>query len=91
VLKESVKRTLLITERKILRRIFGPIKDRDGTWKIETSVELNNLIRNKNLINYIKAERLSWFGHVDRMTNDRVVKNMSGNRYKRRVKDYQTK
>ena len=41
-LKESVKRKLLITERKILRRIFGPTKDRDGTWEIEISDELNN-------------------------------------------------
>jgi hypothetical protein len=72
-LRESVKRKLLITERKILRRIFGPTKDRDGTSKIEISDELNNLIRNKNIINYIEAQRLSWFGHVDRMTNDRTV------------------
>jgi hypothetical protein len=42
VLKESVKRKLLVTERKILRRIFGPTKHRDGTWKIEISDELNN-------------------------------------------------
>ena len=61
VLKEYVKRKLLITERKILRRIFGPTKDRNGTWKIGTSDELNNLIRNKNIINGIKVQRLSWF------------------------------
>jgi hypothetical protein len=30
ILQESVKQKLLITERKILRRIFGPAKDRDG-------------------------------------------------------------
>jgi hypothetical protein len=41
VLKESVKRKLLITERKVLR-IFGQTKDRDGTWEIEISDELND-------------------------------------------------
>jgi hypothetical protein len=38
--------------------------------------QLNNLIRTKNIINGIKAQRLSWFGHVDRMANDRIVKKM---------------
>jgi hypothetical protein len=33
----------------------------------KTNAELNSLIRNKNVIKYIKAQRLSWFGHVDRM------------------------
>jgi len=47
-LKEFTKRKkTLITERKIPRRIFGPAKDRDGTWRIKTNDELNNLIGNK--------------------------------------------
>jgi hypothetical protein len=36
----------------------------------KTDDELNSIIRNKNVINYIKARNLSWFGHVDRMTNN---------------------
>jgi hypothetical protein len=53
--------------------------DRDDTWKIKTNEELNSLIRNKNIINYNKTIDYIWFGHVHRMTNDRVVKNyMSG-------------
>jgi hypothetical protein len=47
VMKESMKRKVLITERKI--------KDRGGTWRIKASDELNNLISNKNIMNYIKA------------------------------------
>ena len=35
---------------------------------------LNKLIENKNIINYIKAQRLAWFGHVYRMPDDRMVK-----------------
>ena len=38
--------------------------------------ELKNLIRNKNTFNYIKAQRLSWGGHVHQITNDRMVKKL---------------
>jgi hypothetical protein len=48
----------------------------NGTWRIETNYEVNYLIRNKNIINYVKALRLNWFGHVHRMTNDRLVKQL---------------
>ena len=36
-LKEHMKQKLLITERRILRKIFGPTKDRDGMWQIKTN------------------------------------------------------
>jgi len=36
--------------------------------------ELDKLIRHKNIINYIKAQKLSWFGHLHRMSEDRMVK-----------------
>jgi len=32
------------------------------------------LIGNKNIINYIKAQRLAWFGHVHRMADNSMVK-----------------
>jgi hypothetical protein len=51
-----------------------PTKDRDDTWRIKTNDELNNLIRNNNISFYIKAQRLSWFGHVDQMTNEWMIK-----------------
>ena len=35
----------------------------------------NELIRHKNIINHIKAQRLSWFGHLHRMPEERTVKN----------------
>ena len=57
VLKETIKNKLMVFERKVLRRIFGPTKERDGTWRIKTNDELNELIRHKNIIiNYIKAQ-----------------------------------
>ena len=44
----------MVFERKVLRKIFGPTKERDGTWRIKTNDELNNLIRHKKMINDIK-------------------------------------
>ena len=55
-------------------RIFGPTKERDGTWRIKTNDELYELIRHKNIIHHIKAQRLSWFGHLHRMPEERTVK-----------------
>ena len=33
----------MVFERKALRRIFGPTKERDGTWRIKTKDELDEL------------------------------------------------
>jgi hypothetical protein len=56
--KKSMKWKLLVPDRNKLRRIFVPTKDREGTWRIKTNDELNNLVRNKNIINYIQAQNL---------------------------------
>jgi hypothetical protein len=50
---------LIIFERKILRRIFGPTKGKDGTWRIKTNEDLDYLIKHNNIINQIRAQRLS--------------------------------
>jgi hypothetical protein len=73
-LEETIKNKLMIFERKVLRKIFGPTKERDGTLRIKTNDELDKLIRHKNIINYIKAQRLSWFGHLQRMSEERMFK-----------------
>jgi len=80
VLKENIKSKLRVFERKVLSRIYGPAKESDGTWRIKSNDELNRLIGNKNIINYIKAQRLAWFGHVHCMPDNSMVKKkyMSG-------------
>jgi hypothetical protein len=74
VLKENIKSKLRVFERKVLRRIYGPTKESDGTCRIKSNEELNRLIGNKNIVNYIKAQRLAWFGHVHRMSDNSMVK-----------------
>ena len=74
VLKENIKTKLRVFQRKVLRRIYGPTKEKDGVWRIKSNEELNRLTGNKNIIYYIKAQRLAWFGHVHRMPNNNMVK-----------------
>ena len=73
VLKETTIQKLLVFEREILRRIFGPTKE-NQIWGIKTNEELDKLIKHKTIVNYTKAQRLSWFGHVQRMSDTRTVK-----------------
>jgi len=58
VLKETVIQKLLVFDRKILRRIFGPTKE-NQIWRVKTNEELDKLIKHKNIIDYIKVQRLS--------------------------------
>jgi hypothetical protein len=63
-----------VFERKILRKIFGPTKEDNGNWRIKTNIELDELIKHWNIINYVKAQRLSWLGHINRMPETSIVK-----------------
>jgi hypothetical protein len=73
VLKESIIQKLLVFERKIRRRIFGPTKE-NQIWRIKTNEELGKLIKHRNVVNCIKSQRLSWLGHVQRIPDTRTFK-----------------
>jgi len=49
VLKENIIQKLSVFERKILRRIFGPTKNKDGSWKIKTNMEVNTTSKHNKL------------------------------------------
>ena len=69
VKRVSLKK-LMVFERTILRKIFGPTKETNGLWKIKTNEELDELIQQKNVIRFIKSQRLKWLGHVERMPKE---------------------
>jgi hypothetical protein len=73
VLKENSIQKLMIYERKILRKIFGPTKEANGLWRIKNKKKLDELIKQKNIIRFIKSQRLKWLGHMERMSNEREV------------------
>jgi hypothetical protein len=74
VLKESIIQKLSVFEKKILRKIFGPTKEANSIWRIKTNNKLDELIKHQNIINYVKAQQLSWFGHTSRMPKTSIVK-----------------
>jgi len=65
---------LRIFERKILRKIFGPVQDKDGSWRIRMNHELKELIGNADIVRFIKSRRIAWLGHVMRMDKKRITK-----------------
>jgi hypothetical protein len=73
---ESEMQKLLIFERKILRKIYGPVKNRDN-WRIRTNSELDTLTGGVNIVRYIKAQRPRWLRHIQRMEDDRMVKKLT--------------
>ena len=64
---------MLNRRRKIIRKIYGPIKDQNGS-RIRTNDELQVMYRIPNIVTTIKVRRLEWAGHLVRMSDDRTVK-----------------
>jgi hypothetical protein len=77
VLKENVIQKLMIFERQVLRKIFGSAKQQNGLWRIKTNEELDKLIKHKNIIRFVKAQRLNWLGHIERMSEEVAVKKIN--------------
>jgi len=79
VLTASDKNQLYIFERKILRKIYGPTQNPDGTWRIKTNDELRHRHRMKqeDIIKFIKSQRLRWAAHVKRMENTRTTRKIT--------------
>ena len=73
ILKGTTVTKLLVFERKMLRKIFGP-NNENGIWRIKTNQELDEIIKSKNIINFIRTQRLSWLGHIERMQGMRMLK-----------------
>jgi hypothetical protein len=69
------EQALLIFERKIFRRIYDS-KYEDGEWKRRTNRELEELNNGENIIKWIKWQRISWLGHLERFEEDNMSKNI---------------
>ena len=73
ILKETITNRLMVFERKILRKIFGPTYE-NGSWRLKTNQELDKLIKHKNIINFARVQMLGWYGHIEIMQETRMVK-----------------
>jgi len=63
---------LRIFERKILRKIFGPVQDENGIWRIGKNHELDELTGSADIVRFIKSKRMAWVGHVMQMDGGRM-------------------
>jgi len=75
-LTKKEEQVLLIFGRKIFRRIYGP-KCENGEWKCRTNRELEVMSKGENIVKWIKGQRISWLGHLERMEEDRMAKKSS--------------
>jgi hypothetical protein len=63
---------LRVFEIRVLRRVFGPKRDKvTGEWRRLYNKELNDLYTSPNIIRVIKSRKMRWAGHVARMGDKR--------------------
>jgi len=72
-LTKKEEQAQLIFERTIFRRIYGS-KYENGEWKSQTNRELEEMSKGENMVQWIKGQRISWLGHLERMEEDRMPK-----------------
>jgi hypothetical protein len=60
-------------ENRVLRKIFGPKREEDRSWRKLHNVELHSLYSSPNIVRVIKSRRTRWAGHVARMGKGRGV------------------
>jgi hypothetical protein len=51
----------------VLRRIFGPEREEDGSWTKFYNDELHSLYSSHNIVRVIKSRRMWWARHVVRI------------------------
>jgi hypothetical protein len=64
---------LRVFENRVLRKIFGPKSEEDGSWRKLHNDELHNLYSSPNIVRVIKSRRLRWARHVARMGRGEVL------------------
>jgi hypothetical protein len=60
-------------DRKILRRIYGPICE-GATWRSRYNKELYHLYDEIDLLTTVRITRLRWAGHIVRMQDNLPVR-----------------
>jgi hypothetical protein len=64
---------LRVFEKRVLRKVFGPKREEDGSWRKLHNDEIHRLYSLPNIVRVIKSRRMRWAGHVARMGEGRGV------------------
>jgi hypothetical protein len=69
----------------VYRRIIGPVHDNEKeNWRILTNKEIYVIVKKPTMTETIRLHRLRWFGHVQRMEEDRIPKRVLDMNFKTR-------
>jgi len=73
ILTKRDRKQINIFERKVYRRILGPVYDNEKeNWRILTNEEIYAMVRKPTITMTVRLNRLRWFGHVQRMEENRI-------------------
>jgi hypothetical protein len=87
------ERRLRLSENRVLRRVFGPKRDKvKGEWRKLHNEELSDVYPLPNILGVVKSGRMRWAGHVVLMREERgvyraLVGKPEGERPRRRWED----
>jgi hypothetical protein len=59
----------------VYRRILGPVYDNEKeNWRILINKEIYEMVKNPTIKETVRLHRLHWFGHIQRMEGNIIVK-----------------
>jgi hypothetical protein len=65
--------SLRIFENRVLRKIFGPKREEEGSWRKLHNDEIHSLFSSPNIVRVIKSRTMRWAGDVEGMGEERGV------------------
>ncbi|CAH2228590.1 jg22546 [Pararge aegeria aegeria] len=64
---QKEEKKLLVTEKKIFRKILGLIRREEGGLRLRNNQGIEDLVAQHNIIGKTKSARLRWLRHLERI------------------------